>query len=88
MWQDMKQQPGHSSECVTFYGGGGGQPDLSLNNYDLRLLSKKTKYVCNIQQYSLVANVYFVSIALSVSACNNLRTSEQGFIVFQVDAFH
>lgn len=88
MWQDMKQQPGHSSECVTFYGGGGGQPDLSLNNYDLRLLSKKTKYVCNIQQNSLVANVCFVSIALSVSACNNLRTSEQGFIVFQVDAFH
>ena len=44
-------------------GGDGGQSDLSLKNYGLRLLSKKTKYVCNIQQNSLVANVCFGSIA-------------------------
>ena len=66
----------------------GGHSDLSLKNYGLRLLSKKTKYVYNIQQNSLVANVCFVSIAVSVTACNNLRTSEQGFIVFQIDAFY
>jgi hypothetical protein len=87
MWQDMKQQPRHSSECHILLGGG-GQSDLSLNNYGLRLLSKKTKYVCNIQQNSLVANVCFVNIAVSVSACNNSSTSEQGNIIFQVDAFH
>jgi hypothetical protein len=52
-----------------------GQSDLSLKNYGLRLLSKKTKYVCNIQQNSLFANVCFVSIAMSVSAYNNLRIS-------------
>ena len=89
MWQVMKQQPRHSSECVTFYGGGdGGESDLSLKNYGLRLLSKKTKYVCNIQQNSLVANVCFGSIAMSVSAYNNLRTSVQGFIVFHIDSFY
>jgi len=83
----MKQQPRHACEFVAFYGGWGGGSDPSLNNYGLRLLSKKTRYVCNKEQNSLVANVCFISIAMSVSACNNLRTSEQGFIVFQVDAF-
>lgn len=53
-------------------GEDGGQSDLSLKNYGLRLLSKKPKYVCDIQQNLLVANVYFVSIAMSVSAYNNL----------------
>lgn len=64
------------------------QSDLSLKNYRLRLLSKKTKYVGDIQQNSVVANVCIDSIAMSVSVCNNLRTSEKGFLVFQLDAFY
>jgi hypothetical protein len=85
----MRQQSRrHLSECLPFYVEGGGQSDLSLKNYGLTLLSKKTKYVYNIQQNSLVANVCFVSIAMSVSAYNNKRTSAQGFIVFQIDAFY
>jgi hypothetical protein len=89
MWQDMKQQSRHSSESVTFYGERGrGQSDISLKSCGVRLLSKNTKYVCNVQQNSVVANICYVSIAIPVFACNNLRTSEQDLIVFQIDAFY
>jgi hypothetical protein len=59
--------------------GGSEQSAFGLQNYVLSLYSKKTKFSCNTEQKSLFANVCLISLAISISACNNLRTTETGF---------